>query len=93
MENLLVSWALNHTQFFEGLATGWALAHVPTLTLYAFRAAMRVPWLRAAVVAHPDQAKAVINQIAAELDKDIDQEAKTAAAGDAKVEIKETPKP
>jgi predicted NBD/HSP70 family sugar kinase len=75
MSNLLINWALDHQQYFIGLASGYALAHIPAMVLYAFKLAMKVPWLRAQVVANPKQAKEIVDAIAKELDKDIDNEA------------------
>lgn len=75
MTNLIINWAMNHQQYFIGLATGYALAHIPAMVLYAFQLAMKIPWLRAQVVANPKQAKEIVDAIAKELDKDIDEEA------------------
>lgn len=75
MGNLIAGWVVNHQQYLLGIASGWALANIPKVVAIAFHYAMQVPWLRAAVVANPEQAKAIVAQIAAELDKDIDAEA------------------
>lgn len=80
MGNLAISFIQAHQQYFIGIATGWAFAHIPAVVLAVFRLAMRIPWLRAAVVANPAQAKAVIDSIQAELDRDIDAEAASAKA-------------
>jgi hypothetical protein len=79
MGQLAISFITNHQQYFLGLATGWAFAHIPAAVLLAFHLAMKIPWLRAQVVANPAQAKAIIDAIHTELDKDIDDEAKAAA--------------
>jgi hypothetical protein len=79
MGQLAISFITNHQQYFLGLATGWAFAHIPAVVLAAFHLAMKIPWLRAQVVANPAQAKAIIDAIHTELDKDIDDEAKAAA--------------
>lgn len=73
---LLVSWATSHQQFVEGLAMGWALNHVPLVAGWAFHQALKWPWLRAAILKNPEQAKAIIDQVSKELEKDIDEEAK-----------------
>ena len=75
MKNMLVNLAVAHKDFFIGAAVAYALGHVPEAVAFCFHQAMRVPFLRAAVTADPAKAKALIDQIAAELDKDIDQEA------------------
>ena len=80
MGNLAISFIQAHQQYFIGIATGWAFAHIPAVVLAVFRLAMRIPWLRAAVVANPAQAKAVIDSIQAELDRDIDAEAASSKA-------------
>jgi hypothetical protein len=80
MGNIAISFIQAHQQYFIGIATGWAFAHIPAVVLAVFRLAMRIPWLRAAVIANPAQAKAVIDSIQAELDRDIDAEAASAKA-------------
>ena len=74
MGDFAISFVLNHREYFEGLATGYAVCHIPQVVCFAFHTAMKVPWLRAAVIANPAQAKAIIAQIKDELDKDIDAE-------------------
>jgi len=78
MTQMLLNYAVSHQQFFVGAATGYALAHIPDATLFAFHQAMRVPWFRAAILSNPEQAKKVLRQIESELEKDIDAEAATA---------------
>lgn len=80
MGQFAFNFAVAHREYLAGLASGYAIAHIPEAVLFLFHIAMRVPWLRAAVVANPTQAKAVVDAIAKELDKDIDSE----AAGDTK---------
>ena len=79
MGQLAISFVTNHQQYFLGLATGWAFAHIPAVVLAAFHLAMKIPWLRAQVVANPAQAKAIVDAIHDELDRDIDAEAKASA--------------
>ena len=88
MGDLVLTWAAHHQQYFLGLATGYAVAHIPEAVCYAFHLAMRVPWLRAAIVADPAKAKSIIKAIETELEKDIDAEAAQAklAAETAKVD-------
>ena len=74
MSQMLLNFALSHQQYFLGLATGYAIAHIPEAVLFVFHLAMKIPWLRAAVVANPAKAKAIIDAIHDELDKDIDAE-------------------
>ena len=64
-----------HQQFIIGAAAGYAVGHIPQVVLMVFHLAMKIPWLRAAVVANPKQAKAIIDAIHDELDRDIDAEA------------------
>jgi len=75
MGQLLVGYVVSHQQYFLGIATGYAVAHIPEATLFAFHQAMRVPWFRAAVLANPEKSKAILKQIESELEKDIDAEA------------------
>lgn len=89
MTQMLLNYAVSHQQFFVGAATGYAIAHIPEATLFAFHLAMRIPWFRAAILANPEQAKKVVKAIADELSKDIDAEAGTAATAKAT----ENPKP
>jgi hypothetical protein len=58
------------------LVIGFALGHIDDLVDYAFHALMRIPMLRAWIVKNPDKAKATIDAIQKELDKDIDETAK-----------------
>lgn len=74
MTNLLINLALAHKEYLYGIATGYAIAHIPEAVLYLFKLAMRVPWLRAAILSNPKQSKEIIDSIARELDKDIDAE-------------------
>lgn len=89
MENIVVSFLLAHREYFYGFASAYALTHIPQAVAFLFQKAMMVPMLRAAVVANPKQAKAVIDAIRDELDKDIDAEA--AAAGP--IELAPAPAP
>jgi hypothetical protein len=77
MGNIIANWAVAHQGLIEGMALGWSAAHIPWIVLQAFHVAMKIPWLRAQVVSNPKQAKAIVDNIAAELDKDIDAEAAT----------------
>ena len=80
MGNLAISFIQAHQQYFIGIATGWAFAHIPAVVLAVFRLAMRIPWLRAAVVANPAQAKQIIDSIQKAIDDDIDAEAASSKA-------------
>ena len=79
MSNIILNFALAHREYFLGLACGYAVAHIPEAVAFVFHQAMRIPWLRAAVVANPAKAKALIDAIQTELDKDIDAESAAAA--------------
>jgi hypothetical protein len=79
-QDMIVSFALAHREYFYGLATAYAISHIPQAVAFAFHLAMKWPWLRAAVVANPAQAKAIVDSIRSELDKDIDEEASPAPA-------------
>lgn len=72
---LAIDYVMAHQQYFLGIATGYAVANIPKCVLLVFKFAMRVPWIRAAVVSNPAQAKAIVDSIRDELDKDIDAEA------------------
>lgn len=75
MENIIVGFLVSHHQLIEGAVIGFAFAHVPQVVAFAFHQAMRIPMLRAAVVKDPAKAKALVDSIAAEVDKNIDAEA------------------
>lgn len=72
--NAAEAFIISHQGWFIGLAIGWVLAHIPQIVLGSFKQAMKIPWIRNAVLKNPKQAKAIINQIADELEKDIDEE-------------------
>ena len=78
MENLIVSLVLSHQQLIEGAVIGFAFGHVPQIVAFAFHQAMRIPMLRAAVLKDPAKAKALVDSIQQELDKDIDAESAAA---------------
>lgn len=80
MTDFAISWVLGHQQFFIGAATGYAIAHIPEAVYFAFHQAMKIPWLRVAVVKNPEQAKNILRLIESELEKDIDAEAVTKPA-------------
>ena len=75
MTNLIINFALAHQEFVYGAAAGYAIGHIPQMTLMVFHLAMKIPWLRAAIIKDPKKAKAIIDAIHDELDKDIDEEA------------------
>lgn len=75
MQNLLIGWLVNHRQLFEGMAIGYATAHIPAMTSYAFFTLMRIPIIKNWIIANPEKARTMVDAIAKELDKDIDQEA------------------
>ena len=72
--DIVASWAANHQQFLIGAAAGWGLNHIPLLVGLAFHQAMRWPWLRGLIIKNPEQAKALIAEVAKELEADIDKE-------------------
>lgn len=72
--NAAEAFIMGHQGWFIGLAIGWILAHIPQIVLGSFKQAMKIPWVRGAVLKNPKQAKAIIDQIANELEKDIDEE-------------------
>ena len=78
MGQLALNFIAAHQQYFLGIASGYAIAHIPWVVLIAFHAAMKIPWLRAQVVSNPAQAKAIVDAIMQELDRDIDAEAASA---------------
>ena len=71
----LTSYIVSNPGFLYGVAVGWALANIPKIVCFVFHQAIRVPFLRSAILSDPARSKAIIAQIQAELDKDIDQEA------------------
>lgn len=78
MGDIVINFALAHKDYFLGLATVYAISHIPQMVFYVFHLAMKIPWLRSAIVANPKQAKAIVDAIRDELDKDIDDEATSA---------------
>lgn len=80
MGTIALNFVIAHQEYFIGVASGVAIAHIPQIVCYGFHLAMKVPWLRSAVVSNPKQAKAIVDAIAQELDKDIDEEAAAPAA-------------
>lgn len=80
MGQMIGSFIVNHHEYFVGIASGLALAHVPEMTLFAFHYAMKVPWFRSVVLSDPKRSKAVIAQIEQALEKGIDEEAQKADA-------------
>lgn len=75
MGTLALNFALAHKDYLYGVASGYALTHVPQATAFAFHQAMRIPLLRELVLKNPDESKKVLDDIATELKKDIDAEA------------------
>lgn len=75
---MLMNFVIAHKDYFLGLATGYALEHVPQAVAFLFHQAMRWPWLRGAILKDPARAKALVDSIRDELDKDIDAEAQAA---------------
>lgn len=93
-QDLVVNFALAHREYFYGMATAYAISHIPQAVAFAFHMAMKWPLLRAAVVANPAQAKAIVDAIRDELDKDIDAEAAAPAPVAAPVpDAAQAPKP
>ena len=80
MGQLALNFVVAHQQYFLGIASGYAIAHIPAAVLLAFHLAMKIPWLRNQVVSNPAQAKAIVNAIQTALDADIDAEAAAAKA-------------
>jgi hypothetical protein len=74
MQDIIVNYALAHKDYFYGIATGYALSHIPQAVHYAFHFAMKWPWLRSLVLRDPAQSKAVIDEVAKDLEKEIDEE-------------------
>lgn len=72
--------------FALGTATGYVTNNVPKLTTIAFKAAMKLPPFKAAILANPKRAKEIIDEIETELDKDID-----AAVKENEAEVKSAP--
>lgn len=58
------------------LAIGYASAHAvqmsPSIAGFLFQQALKWPWLRAKIVANPARAKAIVDAVSQEIDKDID---------------------
>lgn len=77
MGEFALSFVVNHREYFMGVASGYAVAHIPQAVCFAFHYAMKVPWFRAAILANPAQAKSIIRAIEQELEKDIDAEVAT----------------
>lgn len=80
MGQFALNFIVAHQQYFLGIASGFAIAHIPAVVLLVFHLAMKIPWLRSQVVSNPTQAKAIVDAIQNELDKDIDDEAAQAAS-------------
>lgn len=78
MGDMIINFAIAHKDYFFGLATGYAISHIPQMVCYVFHLAMKIPWLRSAVIQNPKQAKAIVDAIRDELDKDIDDEVASA---------------
>lgn len=74
--------------FALGTATGYVTNNIPKITTLVFKAAMKLPPFKAAILANPKRAKEIIDEIETELDKDID----AAVAGEAPA-VKAVPAP
>jgi len=74
MQNLVINWLLNHRQWLEGIALGYAAANIPLLVGIVFHQVIQVPILRQWILSDPVRAKKTVDLIAQELDKDIDKE-------------------
>ena len=74
MGTLVLNFALAHKDYAIGVASCYAFTHIPEAVAFLFHLAMKWPLFRAAVVADPAKAKAIIDAIAKELEKDIDDE-------------------
>ena len=80
MGQIALNFLVAHQEYFLGIASGFAIAHIPAAVLLAFHLAMKIPWLRNQVVSNPTQAKAIIDAIQKAIDDDIDAEAASAKA-------------
>ena len=80
MGQIALNFVVAHQQYFLGIASGYAIAHIPAAVLVVFHLAMKIPWLRSAVVNNPAQAKQIIDSIQKAIDDDIDAEAAAAKA-------------
>jgi len=74
MTDMIVNFVLAHREYLYGFAIGYALGHVPQMVSFAFNTAMKVPFIRAAVLSNPEQLKKMIDEIEQTLDKEIDEE-------------------
>lgn len=74
MKDLIISFLFNHQDYFLGLATGYALSHIPQMISGIFNAAMKVPMIRNYVLAHPEELKKAIDEVEQALDREIDEE-------------------
>lgn len=83
--NFVVSYAVSHQDLITGFVVGYALGHVPQVIAFLFHQAMRVPFLRAAILSDPARTKKLIDDIHDELDKDIDAEADVKSAAPPKL--------
>lgn len=72
--NMAMSWVTNHQDFLLGLASGWAVVHIPLLTRLAFRQAMKIEPLRRFVVANAQTIIEGLDEIHQEIDSDIEAE-------------------
>ena len=70
---------IHHSSFLLGLISGFALSHISVLVDALFHAAMKIPQLQKLVAQNPGKVKSVVDAIAHELDKDIDEEAAKSA--------------
>ena len=80
IQALIAHLVTNYQGMIEGAALTYAFTHIPQGVAFLFHQAMRWPWLRAQVLADPKRAKAIVDQIQQELDRDIDTESAQAAA-------------
>lgn len=74
MGNLIMSFLMSHQDYIIGIAVGYALANIPQMVGIVFNAAMKVPFLRAAVLKNPEGIKKAIDEVEQAIDKEIDEE-------------------
>lgn len=53
-------------------AAGFVFAHLPWILGGAFSLALKIPFVRSAILSNPERSKEMIDSIAKELDQDID---------------------
>jgi hypothetical protein len=73
MENLLMSFLVNHQQMIEGLVLGAVMTHPASLAVGLFGLMVKIPGVGQWIAAHPDKAKAFADGFDQAIDSQIDK--------------------